>query len=62
MPQIVLVDREDRIATSHSGDVGLVLFEADVNALLANGERAAYFPDRCAFVPICRHGTMFSRR
>jgi hypothetical protein len=34
-PLIVLVDREDRIATSHSGEVGLVDFEADINALLA---------------------------
>jgi hypothetical protein len=35
MPLTVLVDREDRIAISHAGDVCLVVFEADVNALLA---------------------------
>ena len=35
MPLTVLVDREDRIAISHAGDVDLVLFEADINALLA---------------------------
>jgi hypothetical protein len=29
------VDREDRIAISHAGDVDLVVFEADINALLA---------------------------
>jgi hypothetical protein len=34
-PLTVLVDREDRIAISHAGDVGLVVFEADINALLA---------------------------
>jgi hypothetical protein len=34
-PLIILVDREDRIATSHSGDVGLVDFEADINAPFA---------------------------
>ena len=34
-PLIVLVDREGRIAISHAGDVGLVVFEADINALLA---------------------------
>jgi hypothetical protein len=31
----VLVDREGRIAISHAGDVGLVVLEADINALLA---------------------------
>ena len=35
IPVTVLVDREDRIVISHAGDVGLVLFEADINALLA---------------------------
>ena len=35
MPLIVLVDREDRIAISHAGDADLVVFEADINALLA---------------------------
>ena len=35
MPLTVLVDREDRIATSHAGDVDLVAFEADINALLS---------------------------
>jgi len=29
------VDREGRIAISHAGDVGLVVFEADINAILA---------------------------
>jgi hypothetical protein len=31
----VLVHREGRIAISHAGDVGLVVFEADINSLLA---------------------------
>ena len=31
----LLVDCEDRIATSHSGNVDLVDFEAGINALLA---------------------------
>jgi len=35
MPLTVLVDREDRIVISNAGDVGLALFEADINALLA---------------------------
>lgn len=35
MPLTVRVDREDRIATSHTGDVGLADFEADINALRA---------------------------
>jgi hypothetical protein len=35
MPLTVLVDREDRIVVSHAGDVYLVVFEADINALLA---------------------------
>jgi hypothetical protein len=34
-PLIVLVDREDRIATSHAGVVDPLVFEADINALLA---------------------------
>jgi hypothetical protein len=29
------LDCEDRIATSHAGDVGLVVFEADIDAFLA---------------------------
>jgi hypothetical protein len=35
MPLTVLVDREERIVISHAGDVGLVVFEADINALHA---------------------------
>jgi hypothetical protein len=35
MPLTVLVDREGRIAISHAGVVGLLIFEADINALLA---------------------------
>jgi hypothetical protein len=35
MPLTVLVDHEDRIAISHAGDVDLGVFEADINALLA---------------------------
>jgi hypothetical protein len=34
MPLTVLGDREDRIAISH-GVVGLSIFEAEINALLA---------------------------
>ena len=45
--------REDRIAISDAGDVGLVVFEAYINALLRRiGERSAYFAHRSAFVPI----------
>jgi hypothetical protein len=45
MPLTALVDGEDRIAISHAGDVGLVIFEADINALLAAQRqwRAGYF-------------------
>jgi hypothetical protein len=35
MPLTELVNRERRIAISHSGDVRLGDFEADINALLA---------------------------
>ena len=35
MPVTVLVDREDRIAISHAGVVDPLVFEADINALLA---------------------------
>ena len=35
IPLIVFVDREGRIAISHAGDVGLVVFDADINARLA---------------------------
>jgi len=35
MPLIVLVDRENRIAISHAGVVDPLVFEADINALLA---------------------------
>jgi len=35
MPLTVFVDREDRITISYAGDVGPVVFEADINALLA---------------------------
>jgi hypothetical protein len=35
MPLTVLADREDRIAINHAGNVDLVVFEADINALLA---------------------------
>ena len=31
MPLTVLVDRENRIAISHAGTVGLLVFEADIN-------------------------------
>jgi hypothetical protein len=34
MPLTVLANREGRIAISHAGDIGLVVFEADINALL----------------------------
>jgi hypothetical protein len=36
MPLTVLVDREGRIAISHAGVVDPLVFEADINALLAN--------------------------
>ena len=39
MPLTILVNREDRIAISHAGDGDPLVFEADINALLA---------DRCA--------------
>jgi hypothetical protein len=52
MPLTVLVDREDRIAISHAGDVGLVVLEADINALLSRiAERAAYFAASAPEVP-----------
>jgi hypothetical protein len=35
MPLTVLVDREDQIAISHAGVVDALVFEADINALLA---------------------------
>jgi hypothetical protein len=35
MPLAVLVDREGRIAISHAGVVDPLVFEADINALLA---------------------------
>jgi hypothetical protein len=35
MPLTVLVDREDQIAISHAGVVDPLVFEADINALLA---------------------------
>jgi hypothetical protein len=35
MPVTVLAGHEDRIAISHAGDVDLVVFEADINAHLA---------------------------
>src|SRR3984893_16805958 len=35
MPLTVLVDREGRIAISHAGVVDPLVFEADINALLA---------------------------
>jgi hypothetical protein len=34
-PLIVLVDREGRIAISHAGVVDALVFEAGINALLA---------------------------
>jgi hypothetical protein len=35
MPLTVLVDREGRIAISHAGVVDPLVFETDINALLA---------------------------
>jgi hypothetical protein len=35
MPLTVLVDREDRIGISHTGDVDPKVVEADISALLA---------------------------
>jgi hypothetical protein len=35
LPLTVLVDREGRIAISHAGVVDPLVFEADINALLA---------------------------
>jgi hypothetical protein len=35
MPLTVLVDREGRIAIRHAGVVDPLVFEADINALLA---------------------------
>jgi hypothetical protein len=35
MSLTVLVDRERRIPISHAGIVGLLVFEVDINALLA---------------------------
>jgi hypothetical protein len=35
MPLTVLADREGRIAISHTGVVDPLVFEADINALLA---------------------------
>ena len=35
MPLTVLFDRKDRITISHAGDGDLVVFEADIDALLA---------------------------
>jgi hypothetical protein len=35
MPLTVLVDREGRIAISHAGIVDPLVFEADMNALVA---------------------------
>jgi hypothetical protein len=35
MPLTALVDREERIAISHAGDFGLLIFEAVISALLA---------------------------
>ena len=32
MPLTVRVDREERIAISHAGDVGRLIFEADISA------------------------------
>ena len=46
----VLGDRKDRITISHAGDNDPLVFEADINALLAEGVRAAYVAHRCAFV------------
>ena len=51
----VLVDREGRIAISHAGVVDPLVFEADINALLAESvSLSAYFAHRCEFVPISR--------
>jgi hypothetical protein len=50
MALTVLVDREDRIAISHAGDVGLVgLRSRHKRAPRRIGERAAHFAHRCAF-------------
>jgi len=35
MPLTVLVDREDLIAITHAGDGDPLVFEADINALVA---------------------------
>jgi hypothetical protein len=36
MPLTVLVDRKGRIAISHAGVVDPLIFEAEINALLAD--------------------------
>ncbi len=50
MPLTVLVDREERIAISHGGDVGLLISE--ISAPRRKGERAAYLAHRSEFVLI----------
>ena len=47
-------------ARSHIGDSGPLVFEGDINALLAEGVRAAYVAHRCAFV--ITEGPLTSRR
>jgi hypothetical protein len=45
MPLTVLVDREERIALSHAGDVGLLIFEPDISALFLIHDFSSYrFP------------------
>jgi hypothetical protein len=49
----VLVDRQGRIAISHTGVVGLLIFEANIDRTPSRiGVRAAYFAHKCEFVLI----------
>ena len=50
MPLTVPGGRKDRITISHAGDSDPLVFEGDINALLAEGVRAAYVAHRCVLV------------
>lgn len=56
----VLGGRKDRITISHAGDSDPLVFEGGINALLAEGGRAAYVAHRFAFV--ITEGPLTSRR
>ena len=50
MPLTVLGGRKDRITIIHAGDSDPLIFEGDINALLAEGVRAVYVTHGSAFV------------